>query len=121
MTLARQYWRQIEIENLKGPLTGSARQSRPRFPAATRYGADHGEEIPAEKVTAAIRALAENFLKVAPVRFILRKQIPAGKKSLAFTLTFRAPDRTLQDEEVDDWHRRIVRHLEQEVGAELRA
>ena len=49
------------------------------------------------------------------------KQVPAGKKSMAFSLTFRAPDRTLQDEEVDNWQRRIVRHLEQEAGAELRA
>jgi phenylalanyl-tRNA synthetase beta chain len=40
---------------------------------------------------------------------------------MAFSLTFRAPDRTLQDEEVDNSQRRIVRHLEQEVGAELRA
>jgi phenylalanyl-tRNA synthetase beta chain len=81
-----------------------------------------GKEVPAEKVAAAIRAAGGDFLEsVRLFDLYSGKQIPAGKKSLALALTFRAADRTLQDEEVDNWQRRVVQHLEQEVGAQLRA
>lgn len=47
--------------------------------------------------------------------------LPAGTRSLAFALDFRAPDRTLVDDEVDEVVARIVMHLEAEVSARLRA
>jgi phenylalanyl-tRNA synthetase beta chain len=47
--------------------------------------------------------------------------IPEGKKSLAFSLEFRAPDRTLTDDEADQAVQKIVDRLAQEYGAELRA
>ncbi len=48
------------------------------------------------------------------------EQIPAQKKSLAFSLTFRHPERTLREEEVDELVRAIERKLEGEVGGSLR-
>jgi len=47
--------------------------------------------------------------------------IPAGKKSLAYSLTYRAPDRTLTDKEVAKAHSRIARAAEKRLGATLRA
>jgi phenylalanyl-tRNA synthetase beta chain len=47
--------------------------------------------------------------------------IPEGKKSLAFSLEFRAPDRTLTDEEAEQAVQSIVQRLGREFGAELRA
>lgn len=47
--------------------------------------------------------------------------IPAGKKSLAYALTYRAPDRTLNDAEVAKIHARIVKAVERQLGATLRA
>ena len=47
-------------------------------------------------------------------------QIPAGKKSLAYALTYRAPDRTLTDAEVAAVRAGIVGELEQELGASIR-
>ena len=47
-------------------------------------------------------------------------RIQAGKKSAAFALTFGA-DRTLRDKEVDGRVKKIVRTLEREHGAVLRA
>ena len=44
-----------------------------------------------------------------------------GKKSLAFSIDLRAPDRTLTDEEADAVVRRIAERLASEFGAELRA
>jgi phenylalanyl-tRNA synthetase beta chain len=49
------------------------------------------------------------------------EQIGAGKKSLAYALTYRAPDRTLTDEEVHVARESIVERLEAELGASLRA
>ena len=49
------------------------------------------------------------------------EQIGAGKKSLAYTLTFQADDRTLTDQEVAKAQGRIVSKLEKELGARLRA
>jgi phenylalanyl-tRNA synthetase beta chain len=47
--------------------------------------------------------------------------LPEGKKSLAFSIDLRAPDRTLTDEEADAVVRRIAERLASEFGAELRA
>jgi phenylalanyl-tRNA synthetase beta chain len=47
--------------------------------------------------------------------------LPEGKKSLAFSLDLRAPDRTLTDEEADAVVRSIAARLASEFGAQLRA
>ena len=47
------------------------------------------------------------------------KQVPKGKKSLAFSLTFRAPDRTLTREEVEVSRQQAITAL-RTLGAELR-
>jgi phenylalanyl-tRNA synthetase beta chain len=46
--------------------------------------------------------------------------LPAGKKNLAFAISYRAPDRTLTDAEADAAHGRIVKRLAEKLGAELR-
>jgi phenylalanyl-tRNA synthetase beta chain len=48
------------------------------------------------------------------------KEIPDGRVSLAFHLTFRAPDRTLTDAEVTETMADIVQRLTAEHGAALR-
>jgi len=47
--------------------------------------------------------------------------LPEGKKSLAFSIDFRAADRTLTDDEVDTVVAGIVERLAADFGAELRA
>ena len=47
--------------------------------------------------------------------------LPEGKKSLAFSIDFRAPDRTLRDEEADAAVAGIVERLAHDFGAELRS
>ena len=47
--------------------------------------------------------------------------IPEGRTSLAFALEFRAPDRTLTDDEVEPVVIAIVDRVRSEFGAELRA
>jgi len=49
------------------------------------------------------------------------EQVPEGKKSIAFRLTYQAADRTLKDEEVDKVQKRILEQLSKELGATLRS
>ncbi|MCD6309862.1 MAG: phenylalanine--tRNA ligase subunit beta, partial [Candidatus Eremiobacteraeota bacterium] len=48
------------------------------------------------------------------------KQIPKGKKSLAFHLVFSADNRTLTDDEVDDLISNVKSHLSEKFEAKLR-
>ena len=43
-------------------------------------------------------------------------ELPPGKRSVAFRLTFRAPDRTLRDSEVDEVEARMLAMLKTELG-----
>ena len=55
-----------------------------------------------------------------PARRVSRN-IPAGKKSLAFAIKFRSPDGTLTDQEVDEAQNRILKALEERFKAVLRS
>jgi phenylalanyl-tRNA synthetase beta chain len=48
------------------------------------------------------------------------ERLGQGKKSVAFALLYRHPERTLTDEEVGEQHGKVVAALEQTFGAELR-
>ncbi|MXY59428.1 MAG: phenylalanine--tRNA ligase subunit beta [Chloroflexi bacterium] len=47
--------------------------------------------------------------------------LPEGKKSLAFTVEFQSPSKTLETAEVNDAVAAIVKRMERETGASLRA
>ena len=49
------------------------------------------------------------------------EQVGAGKRSLAFSLTYQAPDRTLTDADARKLRDRIAKALTDELGAVLRA
>ena len=49
------------------------------------------------------------------------EQVPEGKKSLAFAVSFQAPDRTLTDADVAKAREKIVSRLRARCGAELRS
>jgi len=49
------------------------------------------------------------------------EQVPPGKKSLAYSITFQSPAHTLTDEEVNQVQQQILSKLSQELGATLRA
>jgi phenylalanyl-tRNA synthetase beta chain len=48
------------------------------------------------------------------------KNIPQGKKSLGYRITYRSPERTLTDEEVETIHTGLVAYILQRTGGELR-
>lgn len=49
------------------------------------------------------------------------KKLSAEKKSLAYALTYRSNERTLNENEVAQWERKIIETVKRSTGAELRA
>ena len=70
-------------------------------------------------------------IKAAPVKVLLENVelfdvyrgtgIPEGKKSMAYSYTVRAEDRTLTDEDITDAMNTIIRTLKETLNADLRA
>jgi phenylalanyl-tRNA synthetase beta chain len=80
------------------------------------------EDVPAATVVATVRAAGGELLADARVFDLYHgEQVGAGRKSLALTLTFRAPDRTLTDDDVAPLRERIVAAVRDGLGGELRA
>lgn len=80
------------------------------------------ENVPADKVEAFIRQAGGKMVTHVRLFDIFRgEQIGAGKKSLAYSLTYQAVDKTLTDAEAAQIRQRIIKRLEQELGAKLRA
>ena len=78
------------------------------------------EETPAAAVRAAVFDAGGELLRSAEVFDLYRgEQVGEGQKSLALRLSFRAPDRTLTDEEVAPLRERIREALA-EIGGSLR-
>ncbi|QYK51077.1 MAG: phenylalanine--tRNA ligase subunit beta [Anaerolineales bacterium] len=80
------------------------------------------ESLPAGQVEAMIAQTGGNLLAGVSLFDVFRgDKIGAGKKSLAYQLTYQHPERTLTDDEVAKLRERIVRRVTQELGAQLRA
>jgi phenylalanyl-tRNA synthetase beta chain len=77
-------------------------------------------EVPAANLLAAVRAGGGELLRSAEVfDFYEGEQVGEGRKSIALRLEFRAPDRTLTDEEVAEQRAAIEAELKK-IGGELR-
>ncbi len=80
------------------------------------------EQTPAAEVEAVIFASGGDLLESARLFDVYRGDpIPAGSKSLAYALTFRAPDRTLSDGEINKLRDKIVKACQHKLNATLRA
>jgi phenylalanyl-tRNA synthetase beta chain len=102
----------------------------PRYPA---YALDVAlvvdESVTAERVTSAIRSAGSALLESVRLFDVYRdpqgtpavqRRLPEGKKSLAFSLEYRAADRTLSDADVRPVHDKLVRKVCGAVGAVVR-
>ncbi|HWI97225.1 MAG TPA: phenylalanine--tRNA ligase subunit beta [Solirubrobacterales bacterium] len=78
-------------------------------------------ELPAAELRAAVLASGGELLQAADVFDLYEgEQVGEGRKSLALRLEFRAPDRTLTDDEVSEQRTAIEAALEK-IGGSLRA
>jgi phenylalanyl-tRNA synthetase beta chain len=79
------------------------------------------ESIPAAQVEALIRQTGGKVVTDVKLFDVYRgEQVGAGKKSLAYSLTYQA-EKTLTDKEAAAIRNKIVRRLENELGAKLRS
>ena len=80
-----------------------------------------GDDVSAARVVAVVRKAGGALLRRAEVFDVYRgAQVGEGSASLALRLEFRAPDRTLTDEEAAERREKIVAALADQLGARLR-
>jgi phenylalanyl-tRNA synthetase beta chain len=78
-------------------------------------------DVPAARVLETVRRAGGELLAQTSVFDVYTgEQVGEGRVSLALHLEFRAPDRTLTDEDVAPVRQRIVAALQEELGGELR-
>src|SRR6184192_148063 len=113
---------EIDVEPLLAIARISRAQPLPRFPAVERDVAVVVEEtVAAGAILAAIKKSAGELLEhVGAFDEYRGTQVPDGHKSIAFTLTFRSPERTLTDAEVDRVMSEIKLGLEKRHRARFR-
>lgn len=94
----------------------------PKFPASTRdLAIICDDELPAASLEKAIRAGAGKLLEKVELFDVYKgSSIAEGKKSVAYTMTLRAADRTLTVEECDRAVNKVLKELSA-IGAELRS
>jgi phenylalanyl-tRNA synthetase beta chain len=96
-------------------------QPLPRFPAVTR---DIALVVDATVAHKQVQDIIKGFSLVSQVTIFdvyAGAQVPPGKKSLAYRITFQSPTHTLTDEEVDQVQRQILDRLNQKLSATLRS
>ncbi|WP_078555434.1 phenylalanine--tRNA ligase subunit beta [Bacillus alkalicellulosilyticus] len=93
----------------------------PRYPSMARDIALVVDvDTPAQKLKDVIVSAGTNLLKSVKLFDLYQGQhMEEGKKSLAFSLTYVDPERTLTEEEVTSVHHNVLAKLE-EIGATLR-
>ena len=93
----------------------------PRFPAVTRdIALELDRNKPAGEIEKVIRDAGTKLLKDVKVFDVYEgDKMEAGKKSVAFSLTYFDPERTLTDDEVVNAHNKVLKALS-EAGAEVR-
>ena len=80
------------------------------------------ETIPAARVEEVIRLAGGRLVTGIKLFDVYRgEQVGAGKKSLAYNLTYQDPERTLTDQDVAKIRERIIQKLTKELGAKLRS
>jgi phenylalanyl-tRNA synthetase beta chain len=97
-------------------------QPLPKYPAVKWDAAFLvAESVGGGEILTAIRELSEPLLESCEIFDIyLGKPIESGKKSVAITITYRAADKTLDDETVGRVHQRIINMIIDRFQAKLR-
>jgi phenylalanyl-tRNA synthetase beta chain len=105
------------------PAVPAAMQPIPRFPSISRdISFFVAADVPAARVRGLLEGADEPLVESVAVLEDYRdpERVPAGKKGMLWSITYRSPDRTLTDEEVDRVHDGIATRLLQALGAERR-
>ena len=94
----------------------------PKFPAVTRdIALLVDDRLLVGEIDKTIKKAGGNLIEKINLFDIYKgKQIPEGKKSIAYAIVYRDENKTLKDAEVNKVHDKILRALEFKLGAQLR-
>lgn len=94
----------------------------PKYPAITRdFAIVVKEDVLVKEIENIILANGEDLLESYKLFDVYQgDQISKGYKSVAYTLTYRHKERTLKDAEVNAVHNRILKAMNEKIGAVLR-
>ena len=117
------YAAQLNVEALLAVMGAEAMyKPLPKYPAMTR---DIAVVCDASVTVAALQAVivsvgGKKLVSSSLFDIYTGSPIPAGKKSVAFALQYRAEDRTLTDEDADGVTAKILQALDTKLGAVIR-
>ncbi len=114
---------EFDVESLRSAsIERSVISDVSRFPAVTEdLAVVVSEDATAEQVSTVILRAGGSLLRGARLFDIYRgEQVGAGKKSMAYSLTYQVGDRTLTDSEVEKQRAKIIRALESQIGGVIR-
>ncbi len=117
------FWAELNVEKIMS-LVQRMRTfvPLPKFPPVDRDVALVVDEtLLSQEIIDEIKGAGRNFVEeVVLFDVYTGKQVEPGKKSLAYSIRYRSPEKTLTDEEVEEIHRKVILKLEQSFGATLR-
>lgn len=94
----------------------------PKYPSTSRdIALVVDEELPVGQIEKVIKKAGTEIFRDVKLFDVYRgQQVAEGKKSVAFSLTYRHDDRTLTDEEVEQAHNVILKALKDELNIVIR-
>lgn len=97
-------------------------KSLPKFPSVTRdIALLVDDSVLVQDIHKVIKSKGGNLVEKIELFDVYKgKQIPEGKKSIAYRIVYRSEDKTLTDNDVNKVHSKILSTLEFNLGAELR-
>ena len=79
------------------------------------------QSIKWKKINDLILTIDNQLIKnIEPFDFYQGKEVPEGKKSVAFKSIYQSEERTLKQQEVDDIEKKIIKTIQTELGGKLR-
>jgi phenylalanyl-tRNA synthetase beta chain len=97
-------------------------QSLPKFPAVYRdLSVVLDRALEGERVMETIRTFHHPFIEDVTLFDVYQgPPIPDGKKGISYRIRYQANDRTLTDEEVNEYHEKILSRLKEVFQLDLR-
>ena len=118
----RVYLAEIDVELLLGSSAARQIEQIPRFPAIKRDFSlllDKGTQYAVVQRTISDTGISE-LVHVEPFDRLESGPFPEAKYSLSVSVVYQSAERTLTDSEVEDFNKRILKNLEERLGAQLR-
>lgn len=114
---------ELDLDRLLLSIPESFKYTRiPKYPYIERdIAIIVDESLMASTIIEEVKSYESELIEdVSVFDFYKGKNIPQGKKSLAFSVRYRAKDRTLTDSEIEDIHSRLIRYITDRTGGTVR-